>query len=246
MDIPRGAADEDGRRAVVHDRSGTLIALDLADGTVLWRSGSGLRPLALVGGSVVALRVGTAAVAVLDAADGTERWTSPPLPLPDWARPGLDDSPGFALRTVPAGPGRVLLRWSARTQYGGGAPPDPATLARRSRESDGGALLDLTGPDPRLSPDGPGSGGAGPLEAAAPAPAPAADRPAAAPEVLGAEVLGAEVVEARRIGTRRIELAVPRATGAVVLRAVDVRSDDPSWEVVLDGAAGRRPPRLRP
>src|SRR5438552_3112558 len=47
-EFPRGVADEHGRRAVVHDHHGTLIALDLATGAVLWRQGRHLRPCAVL------------------------------------------------------------------------------------------------------------------------------------------------------------------------------------------------------
>ncbi|WP_407916091.1 PQQ-binding-like beta-propeller repeat protein [Kitasatospora sp. NE20-6] len=246
MEFPRGVADERGRRAVVHDRHGTLIALRLVDGTELWRHGRELRPLAVLDRVVVALRVGTqapaAAVVVLDVDDGGERWTSPPLPLPDWVRPTPDDTPAFTLHTEALGPDRLALRWVARSWYGGGAPPDRERLAEQTREARGGILVDLTGPSPEVSSGLPDAEQANrePPNAEPPEPGPLESASAGQPP------LAPDVVRAARVGDLRMELAVGPHTGAVLLRAVDVRTDSTRWEVELDATTARRPPRLRP
>ncbi|OEJ93647.1 outer membrane protein assembly factor BamB family protein [Streptomyces thermolilacinus] len=250
--IPRGVVGADGRRAVVHDRHGTLIALDTRTGTVLWRRGRRLRPCALTDGAVVAVRLGGApeaygqggagaagpvTVVVLDADEGTERWESPPLDLPSWARPSLVDTPVFTLAAEAAGGGRaVVLRWAARDRYEGGAPPGPGTPEDTVREARGAVRVDLAGPSPAALPAPPG-----PVEEAG-EPGTVAESPH------GAGPLGRDVLEAGRVGVRRVELAVRRgaATDALVLRAVDPGADAPAWEVVLDEGPRRPPPPPRP
>jgi len=86
--FPRGVADPGAARAFVHDRAGTVLALDLATGQVRWRAGTALRPLSVVGDVVVAARVASRnaiELVMLDAGDGHELRASEPLALPDWA-----------------------------------------------------------------------------------------------------------------------------------------------------------------
>ncbi|MEU3449225.1 hypothetical protein AB0H29_18705 [Streptomyces thermolilacinus] len=259
--IPRGVIGADGRRAVVHDRHGTLIALDTRSGTVLWRRGGRLRPCALTDGAVVAVRLGGApeahggggapeahgrggagaagpvTVVVLDADGGTERWESPPLDLPPWARPSLVDTPAFTLSADVAGGGRaVVLRWAARERYEGGAPPGPGTPEGAVREARGAVRVDLAGPSLVALPAPPW-----PVEEPG-GPEPVAESPD------GAGGPGPDVLEAGRVGALRVELAVRRgaATDALVLRAVDPGADAPAWEVVLDEGPRRPPPPPRP
>lgn len=248
VELPRGAADEHGRRAVVHDRDGTLIALRLTDGAVLWRHGRDLRPLAVLDRVVVALRVTgspapAAAVVVLDAGDGSERWTSPPLRLPDWARPELDDTSTFTLTTEAVGPDRLVLRWAARTAYSGGAPPGERWLTESARAARGTARLDLGGPVPELTDDGP---------TAEPPTTPEPSAPAAQASQAVRAPLAPDVLRATRIGDLRMELALGPATGTdagtgtILLRAVDVRTGSTNWEVQLDATIPRLPPPLPP
>lgn len=250
--IPRGVLDPDGRRAVVHDRHGTLIALDTKTGTVLWRRGRRLRPCAVAGAAVVAVRLtgvpgggpaeaherdgpgpaGPVTAVVVDIEDGDERWESAPLRLPEWARPSLVDTPVFTLAAEVAAGGRaVVLRWAALDRYDGGAPPGPGSRAAAVRKASGAVRVDLSGPSPVVLPEAPG-------------PVPEAVREA--PD--GAGPLPPDVLEAGRVGVRRVELAVRRgaAGDALVLRAVDPGAQAPAWEVVLDEGPRRAPLPPRP
>ncbi len=230
--FPRGVVDG-GRLAVVHDRRGTLVALDISTGAVLWRQGRALRPCAIHAGAVVAVRVAeppTLEIVVLDAEDGSERWTSPAIPLPAWARPALDDTPHFTLHCETSGD-QIVIHWTARAQYEGGAPPSPQVLDEQAREATGAVRLDLAtlsletllSRETLLSP---------PKEPAARA------RP----------LLAADVLDSGEAGTMRVELAVQEHGGAeaIVLRAVDPRTGEAVWEVVLDEPISRRPHKLRP
>ncbi|MFF8378412.1 PQQ-binding-like beta-propeller repeat protein [Streptomyces sp. NPDC015661] len=271
--IPRGVADASGERAVVHDRQGTLIALDLGTGAVLWRRGRALRPCAIVGGNVVALRLGTSPVPepvldveLFDMAEGTERWTSPALALPPWAHPTLQDSPEF---TVTTGGDRdpLEIRWTARALYRGGAPPGPKVAGSQPRVAHGAlrvgvatpSVEPLTGPatdaDAKTDRDVDTDADAKAdrehdTEAVAEADREAdTDTVAEVPEPPPHPTLAADVLDYGQVGGLRMELTVrPGSHGedAVVLRAVDARTAATVWEVVLDETAQSRPRRLRP
>ncbi|MFI0924721.1 PQQ-binding-like beta-propeller repeat protein [Streptomyces sp. NPDC021012] len=232
--IPRGVADASAGRAVVHDRQGTLIALDLKTGAVLWRRGRALRPCAIVAGNVVALHVGVSPVLeveLLDAGEGTELWTSPALALPEWARPALQDSPEFTVSTT-GERDPLVIRWTARALYRGGAPPGPDVAGSQPREAHGALRVGVAAPSVE-----PLTGTAAETETEAetvPPPHPP---------------LAADVLDYGQVGDLRVELTVRPGSGgedAVVLRAVDARTASKVWEVVLDETAETRPRRLRP
>ncbi|MGW8762706.1 hypothetical protein ACWGN5_09415 [Streptomyces sp. NPDC055815] len=232
-------ADASAGRAVVHDRQGTLIALDLETGAVLWRHGRALRPCAIVGGNVVALRVGASPefeVELLDVGEGTELWTSPALALPPWAHPTLQDSPEFTVRTAEVRD-PLLIRWTARALYRGGAPPGPGVTGSQPREAHGALRVGVATPSVEPLPGKANEANEADAEADTEVPAP--------PQ----PPLPADVLDHGRVGGLRMELTVRPGSGgedAVVLRAVDARTAAAVWEVVLDETAERRPRRLRP
>lgn len=230
--IPRGVADASTGRAVVHDRQGTLIALDLETGAVAWRRGRALRPCAIVAGNVVALHVDAPPaleVELFDAGEGTELWTSPALALPEWARPALQDSPEFTVSTTEE-QDPLVIRWTARALYRGGAPPGPDVTGGQPREAHGALRVDVATPSVE------------PLNGTAVEAEPEAAPPPHPP-------LAADVLDYGQVGDLRVELTVRPGSGgedAVVLRAVDARTTSTVWEVVLDETAETRPRRLRP
>lgn len=232
--IPRGVADAPAGRAVVHDRQGTLIALDLETGAVLWRCGHDLRPCAIVAGNVVALRVGASPVLdveLFDADEGTTRWTSPPVALPAWAHPTLHDSPEFTVDTA-AAQDPLVIRWTARALYRGGAPPGPDVAGSQPREAHGALRVGVA--TPSVEPLA-----ATATEAEAESEVPTPPHPP----------LAADVLDYGQVGDLRVELTVRSGSGAedaVVLRAVDAGTASTVWEVVLDETAESRPGKLRP
>ncbi|MET9422290.1 MULTISPECIES: PQQ-binding-like beta-propeller repeat protein [unclassified Streptomyces] len=235
--VPRGVVDARGRHAVVHDHEGALMALDLETGALLWRHGPGLRPCALLAGSVVALRSSpspTLVVVVLDAETGEVRWTSEPADLPPWARFTLDDTRGFTLRTE-TDENAVVIRWVARTWYGGGAAPSVRVLEESRREAHGALRVDPAGPPVEVLPEAEVLPEPADVDAPALLP-PAAPQPSPDPDVL----------DQSQVGDMRVELTLRPDSGAVVLRAVDLRTAAVKWEVELDRATTRRAPKLPP
>ncbi|MGH3844487.1 MAG: PQQ-binding-like beta-propeller repeat protein [Pseudonocardiaceae bacterium] len=231
--FPRGVING-GRLAVVRDRGGTLIALDIATGAVLWRHGQDLRPCAIHADTVVAVRLAespTLRAVVLAAEDGRQRWTSPTITLPVWARPALDNKPGFTLHCQLAGD-QITINWTARARYEGGASPSRQILDEHAREASGAVRLDLATLSMEMLPTPP---------SIAPA-APAQHTSLASPR------LAADVLDSTEAGTLRVELAAEDRGGAdaVVLRAIDRCTAKAVWEIVLDEPISRRAPRLRP
>jgi len=229
--FPRGVADPAAMRAFVHDRVGSVLALDLATGAVAWRAGTALRPLSVVGEVLVTARVaprGAIEIVMLDAEDGHRLRVSKPLALPDWAQPSLDDTPDFSLRAETEDRA-VLLHWAASAGYRGGAAPSAKVLTAAERQARGAARVQVD------------SGALEPLPESA-----------AAPEHLGepvAPVSDPEVLEQRDIGAKRFQLVARGGAGKsvqVLVRAVDHVTGRTVWETVIDEEPARRPRPLRP
>jgi hypothetical protein len=199
----------------------------------LWRSTVGnLRPLTIVKDMLVTARIMRAAaieLVVLDTADGRVLRVAKPLPLPDWARPSLDDTPEFILRAE-AEAQSAVIRWSARARYQGGAPPTAQVRESYEREAHGGARLDLeTGAIELLDEE--------------------IDNAVAFARPPGKSVAEADVLEQQDIGDQHFQLVARAETDGtvkVLLRAVERNSGKVVWQSLLEEAPLRRPKPLRP
>jgi hypothetical protein len=176
-------------------------------------------------------------VVVLAAADGRELWTTPAVPLPVWARPELDDTNEFGVLAAVDGD-VVVLRWSARAGYSGGAAPSAELVATAARNAGGVIRVDLA------------NRAVHPIDDAADHIDPAESAREPAPLRNTGGILGADVLDYGTSGDLRVELVRTAATASgqtLLLRGVDQRAGAQRWEIVLDQAATRRgPPRLRP
>jgi hypothetical protein len=229
--IPRGVADQDIQVAVVHDRRGALVAVNLASGAVVWRGGMNLRPCLIVGETVVAVRVGarnTLSVVTLRLDDGSEVSSTSPIALPDWVRPALDDMPEFELSADTDGH-EVALHWVARATYRGGAAAGEGVLADQAREAAGVVRMNLADSLVRSASEPPREHGTQPV-----APTGRDRKPG--------------VVDYADMGDLMLELVISHRAGAdaVSLRAVEPGSEAHRWEVLLDDAVERRARKLRP
>jgi hypothetical protein len=139
--FPRGIADAEGR-ACVRDRASRLVAIDLENGRVLWRTSEPLRPLLIAHDEVIALRETTPSACVALPLDGgsagTPQWVSDALPLPAWAF-----TEGAQLEIAAEMRGMTIeLHWRARARYRGGAAPSRAILEQAARDAEGTLAVD--------------------------------------------------------------------------------------------------------
>ncbi|MBY0431148.1 MAG: PQQ-like beta-propeller repeat protein [Rhodospirillales bacterium] len=136
MHFPGGLADSLKRRAYVRGVGGTVEALNLPEGRLLWQ-GPAAEPLALAQGMLVAaiLDAGLRLTA-LDSENGQPRTPPVAVPLPDWVETQAAP-PAFAVTASPAEDGAVLLRWQAQARMPYGTPPPPHLAAEAHREAAG-------------------------------------------------------------------------------------------------------------
>jgi hypothetical protein len=197
----------------------------------MWRGGVNLRPCLIVGDAVVAVRVGARnilIIVIMRLEDGSEVWSTSPIDLPGWVRPALDDTTEFELAADTDG-GHVVLHWTARARYRGGASPSERVLAEQSREAAGVVRLNLADRSVHSATAPPGA------QAARTGASTGRERKP-------------DVVEQAHIDDLVLELVLQQHAGAdtVSLRAVDPGSEEIRWEVRLDDAIERRPRKLRP
>jgi hypothetical protein len=236
VSFPLGVADSVFRRAFVRIPGDGLLALELSSGTELWRTNEPLRPLITSHDDdrLVALRAIPSAlqVIVLDASSGREQCASAPVPLPDWANATLEDSPEFAVHAS-LDEGALLLRWSARARYRGGAAPTRTIEDAARRDASGGARVDVATCAVKALAEAEGQDAD-----ADPAPS-RGGLPSSEPDVL----------EQHELDGRRFQALVRRApegTVRFVLRAIDAATGKAAWESTIGEGPPQRPRRARP
>jgi hypothetical protein len=229
--FPYGVADAAGRRAFIADGAGGILALDLADGHVLWRSDAAERPLLLVDDRLVALKrrkPSAFEVVVLDvAASARPILATAPIALPEWVVVGVADNDRFSLAPRIDATGRLELAWSAHAWYEGGAAPSSQVMRESERSAEGVVRVDLASGSVEQS----GSGGA---------PQTGDSHPEDEPGIAGAAIGGAL---AAHVVANRI-YSVVDAGGRLALRAADRDTARTFWEVPLT-ATPSSPPRRR-
>jgi hypothetical protein len=229
--FPRGIANPGTSRAYVHDMSGTLLALDLATGKILWRLSGGLRPLAVVADKLVAARVTaprTVEMVIVDTDDGRLRRVTKPLPLPNWVRPSMENSPEFSLRAKPEDRS-LIIDWAAEGHYQGGAPPSARVRQAYEHAAHGAARVDLETGELEILDENKQTQDASPPQSP-PSPDP-------------------DVLEQQEIGDKRFQLVAERGEDSSVrtlLRAIDLKSGETAWETLIEKSPLRRPKSLRP
>lgn len=229
--FPGGVADAALQHALWRQPSGHLVALQLADGQLLWRSAQPLVPLLLGHGLAFGLALAPPRVVALTLAGvgaGAERWCSDALPWPEWA--ARFDAPSAAM-DVQAGwlDDRAALRWHLRPVYAGGAAPG---LARaKAAAAVGSCLLDVVGGTLLQAPAGLASATAEP-----PLQAPSED-----PTVFARQVLGGVMYSLKR----QPPAGAQRDTVQTTLIAHDLARGQELWRCTLDEAPRKAPRALR-
>jgi hypothetical protein len=146
---------------------GGIAAVDLASGTVRWRSDSAAKPLTLAGDRLIAQAESRGANAldlvVLDTRSGAARG-SVRIPLPAGVVATVADTPAGSFRVqADSAASKLVVHWEATgitaagpaqgylpAESEGQAPADKAGRALAPRVVSGEAVVDLAAPSPRL------------------------------------------------------------------------------------------------
>jgi hypothetical protein len=144
--IPGGIADDAGKRGYIMGEKGGVEAIDLETGKTLWSSAAAQKPLALVGGKLLAQaqemgKPNQVRVITFDA-DGGKVRESEPIVFPDWVVIGLTHGRSFTSRAE-VQKGDLYLHWQARAWYAGGARPTPQIEQAARKNADGVARVSL-------------------------------------------------------------------------------------------------------
>ena len=145
--IPGGIADERAGTVFVEGSNGRILLLELGTGRLLARSDFEATPLSADGTTVVAWRRTEDSPTVRLSCAGLEgdklvpRWETP-LALPDWVDPDPDDPDSLTLQAARERDS-VVVSWTARARYRGGAPPPPEIEAAATHDGGGTIRLDL-------------------------------------------------------------------------------------------------------
>src|SRR5579872_6390140 len=146
--IPVGVADSAGKVGFVTGESGTVEALELDNGKVLWTSKDATKPLAATGKKLIAEvpergKANAVRIIVLDGAqEGKKVLESEAITFPDWVSTGLAHGRSFASSAV-FDKNDLLFKWQARSWYAGGARPTPEIEKAARREAHGVARVNL-------------------------------------------------------------------------------------------------------
>jgi hypothetical protein len=144
--FPHGVADEGGRVGFVLGRAGTITAIDLETGRVLWTTKDLARPLLVCGERLLAyqsLAPNTLQVVALDVSDdGALTKVSDPVTFPDWVNIDPEDTREFSLAAT-ADDHFLVLAWEAHAYYRGGAPPSRQVIEHARKDAAGIARVEL-------------------------------------------------------------------------------------------------------
>jgi hypothetical protein len=139
-----GVRDQAGTRGFLSIGANSVVAVNLETGEVLWRRGRIGRPLAATAAGLLTLDVigQTPVLRVIDGATGVDAASVGDLGMPEVTSDMLTAPDAIHLRVseVPEG---IILAWSIRRAYRGGAPPPREIAAEARREEAGAVLLDL-------------------------------------------------------------------------------------------------------
>jgi hypothetical protein len=145
--FPRGVADPGGEAGYVDDGSG-IVAVGIQQGEQRWRTERAAYPLISDGKRLAAAGTrerspNVLEVVVHDGSRGGEvLLVSEPVVLPDWATVGEQGPETVSMRAQLDGHA-LRLEWTARTRYGGGAPPPQSVAREAARDAAGVVEVDL-------------------------------------------------------------------------------------------------------
>ncbi len=153
--LPGGLVDAAGKVVYLSDRGRGVVAVDAANGDLLWESQGATRPLALVEGSLVALEDprGALRVVMLDAKNGTVVREFAPIAGLPWVDGGTSLSHHAEGRNLWARAhvvdGRLRLKWHAMQR----SPIVGNPRIDSDRQTSGVAWIDLDSGEVEMLPD---------------------------------------------------------------------------------------------
>ncbi len=139
--LPSVAVNPDQTRAFSAGVDGRLLAIDLADGSVRWRSHRQLEAVGFDKGNVIAWALSESCehclhLVWLSAVDGRELRASMAITFPDWVRVEPANGKQFTA-TIEEDAGSLMLHWNASSRYAGGARPSSEILADFRKDANG-------------------------------------------------------------------------------------------------------------
>lgn len=223
-----GVRDAEGRLGYV-SVGPEIAAVDLANGTILWRRKEIGRPIAATSARLLTLdQDGKSFVLRLfDAATGANAGRVSNLGMPDSTEGGGLEADAVRIEASES-PAGIIVSWHVRRPYRGGAPPPAQIAAQACDETTGAILID------------PESGRAAP----APTPPPSEDAAPAPPDLGLYAAPTPDVVALDRIGDRLFVLKAQAEAGKsarVALEARDIRDGSTIWEAPLGEIEKARP-----
>jgi hypothetical protein len=231
--FPGGIRDAAGRRAYLEISPGEVVAIDLSNGTMVWRRARIGQPVAATPTRLLTLDPNgkSFVLRLLDAATGADTGRIENFGMPDWAVQAGTAADAVQVDTEET-PTGIRLTWRLRRPYRGGAPPPASIAAKHSEESVGAVVVD------------PESGRFVPVTDFAP------PRPRTAPTAaeLGPHAKPApNIVAFERVGDRLFTLKAETMPGkrTVTLEARDASNGSMLWEAPLteDSASHPMPQR---
>ncbi len=146
--LPGGVADPDGKVCFVVGENGSINAVDLENGKILWTHDGPGKPLVAFE-KKLAIQVpikdkgNQVRIDILNTADnGKTVREGDAIVFPDWVVTGLTHGRTFSSSAFIEGK-RLYLKWDARAFYAGGARPTPEIEKAARKEASGVASVDL-------------------------------------------------------------------------------------------------------
>jgi len=146
--LPGGVADAEGKVGYLTDPAGTIVAVNLENGNVLWESKDAVKPLIVLGKKLLAQAPlkdkgnGLRIVALASDAKGKKLQESEAVIFPDWVSLGSGLGRSFSSQTS-VFKNELLLKWEARAWYVGGARPTPEIEEAARKHATGIAKVNL-------------------------------------------------------------------------------------------------------
>jgi hypothetical protein len=140
--LPAGIADSEGNVGYLAGMTSGIDAIDLLDGTVIWRAELIARPVFVFESLLVALRTiegrinSLQLICIERIKNGAPVLESDPIDFPEWVVVSTRPDQSFSY-DISADENELILEWEAHARYRGGAPPSAHILAQSKQDAAG-------------------------------------------------------------------------------------------------------------